>query len=52
MSTQTTPTGIPITDCTTCSHRHPVTRTHCTTCGLATLFCHPGAARLGPRANP
>ncbi|WP_380162683.1 hypothetical protein [Kineococcus sp. R86509] len=45
MSTQTTPTGIPIEDCATCGYRHPVTRTHCTACGKATLFCHPGAAR-------
>lgn len=36
----TTPTGIPIIDCPQCAHRHPVTRTHCPTCGLATLFGH------------
>lgn len=35
---ETTPTSIPITDCETCSHRHPVTRKHCPTCGLAHLF--------------
>ena len=38
--TDTTPTGIPIVDCTTCGHRHPVTRRHCPTCGRATLFGH------------
>ena len=36
----TTPTGIPITDCVTCGRRHPVTRRHCSMCGLATLFGH------------
>lgn len=37
-----TPTGIPITDCDTCGKRHPVTRTHCPVCELATLFGHGG----------
>lgn len=40
MTTDTTPTGAPITDCGTCNRRHPVTRQHCPTCGLATLFNH------------
>lgn len=35
-----TQTGIPITDCDTCGHIHPVTRRHCPTCGLAPLFNH------------
>lgn len=43
--TATTPTGIPIIDCDTCGHRHPVTRVHCPVCGLATLFGH-GAHRM------
>lgn len=38
--TETTPTGIPIIDCTTCHQRHPATRQHCPTCGAATLW-HP-----------
>ncbi len=33
-----TPTGIPIEDCTTCAHHHPITRPHCPSCGLAHLF--------------
>jgi len=37
---ETTPTGIPVTDCDTCHHRHPVTRRHCPGCGLATLYGH------------
>lgn len=36
-----TPTGIPITDCETCRRRHPTTRKHCPTCGLAHLFACP-----------
>lgn len=36
----TTPTGVPVRDCETCGRQHPVTRTHCPTCGLATLFGH------------
>ena len=40
MTTDTTPAGIPITDCGTCNRRHPVTRQHCPACGLATLFNH------------
>lgn len=36
--TETTPTGISIEDCATCNHRHPVSRKHCPTCGLAHLF--------------
>lgn len=36
----TTPTGIPIRDCETCGHRHPVSRDHCAICGRASLFCH------------
>ncbi|GAW57475.1 uncharacterized protein PD653_4920 [Nocardioides sp. PD653] len=35
---ETTPTGIPIEDCATCNRHHPVTRKHCTTCGLALIF--------------
>ena len=38
----TTPTGIPIIDCDTCGHRHPVSRDHCPKCGMAHLFdCQP-----------
>lgn len=33
-----TPTGIPITHCDTCGRTHPITRAHCTTCELATIF--------------
>ena len=36
----TTQTGIPIIDCEECGYRHPITRQHCPTCGLATLFNH------------
>lgn len=35
---KTTPTGIPITKCSTCGLEHPITRTHCTHCGKPTLF--------------
>lgn len=41
----TTPTGVPIEDCGECGRRHPVTRSHCGTCGSAAFFCHPGADR-------
>ncbi len=41
----TTPTGVPIEDCGECGRRHPVTRSHCGTCGSAALFCHPGDDR-------
>lgn len=54
----TTPTGVAIIDCAACGKRHPETRSHCAVCGMATLYCHPGAARktrepdgaLSPRA--
>lgn len=39
----TTPTGIPIQNCDTCGHRHPITRKHCPECGLAHLFPHSAA---------
>lgn len=46
----TTQTGIPVADCATCGHRHPVTRSHCRWCGLATLYghlaCHPAQGDL------
>ena len=48
----TTPTGVPIIDCPTCGHRHPIIREHCSGCGLATLFpCggDPDCRRLGHR---
>lgn len=35
---ETTQTGIPVTCCDACGNRHPVTRMHCATCGLAHLF--------------
>jgi len=48
----TTPTGIPVTVCGLCGHRHPVTRTHCGTCGLAHVFpCPPTGARLPARTT-
>lgn len=34
----TTPTGIPVTACTTCGKTHPVTRRHCAVCGSASVF--------------
>ncbi len=37
----TTPTGIPISLCETCGHRHPISRKHCPVCGLALIFAHP-----------
>lgn len=40
MNGETTQTGIPVIDCNECGHRHPETRKHCATCGLATLFGH------------
>lgn len=40
MNAPTTQTGIPIIDCDECGKRHPATRKHCETCGLATLFGH------------
>lgn len=40
MNAPTTQTGTPIIDCNQCGHRHPETRKHCETCGLATLFGH------------
>ena len=42
----TTPTGIPIIDCSTCGYRHPESRRHCRKCGKATLFCHPKEERM------
>lgn len=39
---ETTQTGIPIEDCAICDHRHPVSRRHCATCGLAHLFPREG----------
>jgi hypothetical protein len=44
-SRATTPTGVPIEDCDNCGRRHPVTRSHCGTCGSAAFFCHLGATR-------
>ena len=41
----TTQTGIPIQDCPHCGHQHPVTRRHCPSCGLATLFGHEECTR-------
>lgn len=35
-----TMTGIPIQDCEQCGFRHPITRVHCSKCGLATIFGH------------
>lgn len=35
-----TMTGIPIRDCDVCGFCHPVTRVHCSVCGLATIFGH------------
>lgn len=40
MNGETTQTGIPVIDCNECGRRHPETRKHCATCGLATLFGH------------
>lgn len=37
----TTPTGIRIERCGTCGHEHPVTRQHCTGCGIASVFLDP-----------
>ena len=45
LEARTTQTGIPIRDCEICGRRHPITRTHCTICGRASLYCHPGAER-------
>lgn len=33
-----TPTGIPIGRCITCDRDHPITRTHCIRCGIASAF--------------
>ena len=33
--------GVPIINCDQCGYRHPMTRTHCPKCGLASAFTHP-----------
>lgn len=35
---ETTPMGVPVIDCDVCGKRHPATRQHCPTCGMAHLF--------------
>lgn len=37
---KTTPSGVPILPCRVCGHTHPVTRTHCPTCGIPSAFPH------------
>lgn len=37
-----TPTGIPVTRCTTCERTHPETRAHCTVCNTASIFVADG----------
>ena len=37
---RSTPTGIPIIDCTTCGRTHPETHSHCVACGSPSLFPH------------
>jgi hypothetical protein len=37
-----TPTGIPITVCSSCGISHPVTRTHCVECGSPSAFNRAG----------
>lgn len=45
MNERSTPTGVPIIECSECGHSHPVTRSHCASCGRAHLF--PGACPRG-----
>ncbi len=35
-----TPSGVPILPCSVCGRTHPVTRTHCPTCGIPSAFPH------------
>ena len=42
---RTTQTGIPFVLCVACGVEHPATRTHCTTCGRASLFLEPASGR-------
>jgi len=37
----TTQAGIEVTLCGTCTKVHPVTRSHCTVCGIASAFISP-----------